>query len=397
MLPTSRSELERAQLDDPAGHGEDDGQPQEGEQVARPGSMRGAARLRSGPAPGAGERPRSAALMRGRLGQRRARRLASGRRAFAEDLGRSPAVAELGGGPLNTSPPAAEPEDPVGIAAGVVHVVQGGDHGETGARWRCAAACPSRCGRSATSRLATGSSARITPRAPGRGSWRWPPAAARRPTACRRAARPCRPGPRGRRQRRATPRSAGSNQPASAAHRRQPRRWRQAADQDVVDDAQPLHEIELLVDHPDARAVLAQAPGRAAAARSTSSKRIAPADGGGRAARQRSRVVLPGPGAADDRDELAGVDGGGDVVERALASEGLGDPVDADDGRADRCHVAGHRSGAALPVDDTRVKAARHPARSTAHAGTAARGVSPRWTAARRRSSGSLVTRGTLC
>ena len=140
--------------------------------------------------------------------------------------------------------------------------------------------------------------------------------------------------------------------------RRQPRRCGRRPDQHVVQDAQPLHQVELLVDHADPRAVGAEPRSRQRpqvdVAEADRARRWD--DGAGQAAQQRG---LPGPGAADDRDELAGVDAGRDPIERDLSAEAPADPLQHHYRGGRRAHLADHPSGPVLQGRDPPVKLAQ--------------------------------------
>ena len=69
---------------------------------------------------------------------------------------------------------------------------------------------------------------------------------------------------------------------------------RQPPHQHVVEDAEPLHQVELLVDHAHPRAMGAE-PGPSEWRRSTSPIRIAPSVGTMARDRHRSSVVFPAP------------------------------------------------------------------------------------------------------
>jgi hypothetical protein len=105
---------------------------------------------------------------------------------------------------------------------------------------------------------------------------------------------------------------------------------RQAAHQHVVHDAKPPHQVELLIDHADPRTVGAQR--RALHGGEIDVAEVDGAGVGGRGARQAAQQRgLARAGAADDRHELAGVDGRGHFVERAPTLKALGHAVQADD------------------------------------------------------------------
>ncbi len=135
------------------------------------------------------------------------------------------------------------------------------------------------------------------------------------------------------RHRRAISRSRGVEPPGEGRPAAPAPQMRQPADQHVVDDAQALHQVELLEDHAHARAMGLQAGGPRSAATSQPPTRIAPSLTGTHAgqAPQERRLARPRP--PDHRDELARLDGHRDVVERERLHVALGDLGDHDPGR----------------------------------------------------------------
>jgi hypothetical protein len=100
-------------------------------------------------------------------------------------------------------------------------------------------------------------------------------------------------------------------------------------DEDVVDHSQPPHEVELLVDHPDARAVGAKgAPAETGEAPLVEADD--PAADGRRTGETAKKGGFAGTGLPDHGDELSRIDRGGDVHEGrpCLARKDLGHAVE---------------------------------------------------------------------
>jgi hypothetical protein len=112
----------------------------------------------------------------------------------------------------------------------------------------------------------------------------------------------------------------------------------QPAHQDVVEDTQPLHEIELLINHSHAGAVRPQrlALKRAQVLTAKVDSALSEADGMGEAAEQGR---FPGSRLANHGDELTGIDDGGDTVQSPLLAEELGDTVEDHGGRGGHRHA----------------------------------------------------------
>src|SRR5262249_45122680 len=128
---------------------------------------------------------------------------------------------------------------------------------------------------------------------------------------------------------------------------------REPSHEDVVEDAKALHEIEVLVDHPDAGWVRRE--GAACQwAEIGAVKADRPFGGDDRSRETSQQRGLARTGAADDRDELPGLDREGHAVERHLSAKSSTHPVKADHRRQRRGHVASE----AIPVllrDDDRI------------------------------------------
>src|SRR4029450_11999808 len=110
---------------------------------------------------------------------------------------------------------------------------------------------------------------------------------------------------------------------------------------DIVEDAQALDEIELLIDHPHPRSVLAKP-----AAVELTEVLVPEADHAGahgKAAREAPEEGrLARPRTSEDRHELPGLDDERDAIEGATTGKELADLVEDNHGRDQVRHSAGH-------------------------------------------------------